>query len=193
MKRAKFLIFSLFLVGGLVATAQILNKKPAEAPEEIDISELVRECKKKATLALDPYRYDASKITYFLYKPFNQVKEVEVFFFNNAEYRLSFNSEAVADPAIAVEIFDKPQGTPGRILLFKKEGVKGGEFLTTSTDLKNELIKAVGKEDVYLKKVYIDYVIPSKKKETHQNERTGEVSTIRTKGAMVLALGYKNV
>jgi hypothetical protein len=190
MKKLIFSSVTIVLLGTLV-TAQVLNKKPAEAPEAEDITALVLQYKKEATQSLEPYRYDNSKITYFLYKPFEQIKEVEVFFFNTSEYRISFNSKAVKDP-IVVEIYDKPIDAPNRTLLYKKDGVQGGLFQCTSKELKDKLVEALGKE-LQLKKVYIDYRIPAKAKETTTDERTGEEFTTRHKAAMVLAMGYSNL
>lgn len=209
MKNFKAL-FVLLLLTVTIAVGQVFNKKP-EVEEKPDMRELVRQYKKEAKQKLEPYRYDASKITYFLYKPYEQSKEIEVFFFNNAEYKLSFNSKAVKDP-ITIKVYDRAKNQQNRILLYSKENVAKSEFGVTSKDLNKKLKeKVIARKDaqsedglseeekaaftskIHLKKVYIDYIIPSKPREKKQNPETGEMETIRTKGAMVVAMGYSNI
>ncbi len=193
MKRSIIYITAFLLFSGVV-TAQLLNKKADEAPESEDISAIVSEAKKEATLKLQPYRYDAAKVTYFIYKPFDQIKEIEVVFFNSVDYRLAFNSKAVQSDGISVKIYDKPQTVKERNLLFEKPGVKAGNnFEVTSSELTATLVSTLGKPELKLKKVYIDYVVPAQKREVHKDERTGEETTIRTKAAMVLSMGYQNI
>ena len=195
-------VMSTLAIGTLYA--QVFNKKTerraGETDYEItDVSDQVPELKKQARTSLTPFRYDASKVTYFVYKTFQQRKEVEVFFFNGNDYQIAFNPGAV-DNALELEIWDKPQTYANKTLLYKKSGVKGGIFPVQSTELRQALIDkkveagmpAQEAEKLQLKKVYVNYIIPAKAKETKTGDE-GQTVVVRTKGAMVMAMGYKNV
>jgi hypothetical protein len=187
----RILISSIAVMAVTLVTAQALQKKTAQKPEEEDLAAKVPEWKKAATEALAPYRYDASKVTYFTYQPYEQTKEVEVFFFNNTDYKISFNCNGVKE-AIGVEIFDKPEGSPDRVSLYKTDAAPGKSFHCTSSELNKKASSDSGKP-VNLKKAFISYKIPSKAREVFKDERSGQESVIRTRGAMVLAMGYSNV
>lgn len=186
----RIIISTLSILAVSLVTAQVLQKKPSEKPQEEDLAAQVTVYKKEATKALEPYRYDASKVTYFTFQPYEQTKEVEIFFFNKTEYRLAFNSKGIKEN-IVVEIYDRAEGQPDRTLLFKKEAAPGGEFTCTSTELTKKFEEGGKKGE--LKRAFISYRIPSKVKETFKDERSGEESVIRKRGAMVLAMGYSNV
>lgn len=193
---------TLMLLIGTMTFAQLLNKRtPDTETETQDLSEIVSKLKADAKLKLEPFRYDGSKVTYFLYKPYLQRKEVEVYFFNDTEYKLAFNSNAVeGDGPLEVAIYDRPHDNKYRTKLFEKKGVTQSEFDVTSTQLLNALKEAkVAKgmseaeaNDIRLKKVYIDYIIPSKPREIITDEK-GNKTIVRTKAAMVMAMGYSNI
>jgi hypothetical protein len=207
MKKKLTAITLVFAVSG-IATSQMFNKKSDQRAGETvykitpeDLSDQIPTKKKEAKESLKPYRYDASKVSYFIYKTFEQRKEVEVFFFSNNEYKLAFNPGSVAE-AIEVKIYDKPNNYRDRTELWSKSGVSGGIFDVTSTTLLNNLIDKKVKvdssmtqseaENLILKKVYINYLIPAKEKDITAGEK-GEKVITRTKGAMILSMGYKNV
>lgn len=201
MKKSKIAILTAgILFISVLASAQLLNKRPAEE-EEVDLKEQVRQYKRDAMLQLEPYRYDGAKITYFIYKPYEQLKEVEVFFFNTAEYKLAFNSNGIqGEHKLTLEIYDRPSTMRDRTLLYKKEGISPGEFSVTSKQLVDEFFKKnegslseVEKANFRLKKAYINYLVPSIPKTFETDPKTGEKSVVTLKGAMVLAMGYSNI
>jgi hypothetical protein len=61
--------------------------------------------KVEAKSQLKPYRFDGSKITYFNFKTYKQVKEVEVYLFNSTDYRFSFNGKSLNSITCAFDIF----------------------------------------------------------------------------------------
>ncbi len=204
--KKKLIAITLGIAVSGIAISQVFNKKSDQnagqtiykiIPE--DLSEQIPVKKKEAKESLKPYRYDASKVSYFIYKTFEQRKEVEVFFFSSNEYKLAFNPGSIAD-AIDVKIYDKPNNYQNRTELYSKNGVSGGIFDVSSTtlldNLKAKKIEAGMTEDqantLILKKVYINYMIPAKEKDISKGEK-GEKIVTRTKGAMILSMGYKNV
>ena len=102
MKTKLFTIaFVAFLAGG-TASAQVLNKKSNQRAGQTDykiipdsLNVMISGIKKETRKNLEPYRYDASKTSYYVYKTFDQSKEVEVFYFSSNEYKMAFNGEAV--------------------------------------------------------------------------------------------------
>lgn len=189
-----------------VSNAQMFNKKTDQragetdyvvVPEDLKVK--IPEIKKKTRVSINPYRYDASKTTYYVYKTFEQAKEIEVFFFSSNEYKMVFCGDAVADP-IKVEIYDKPKNFVDRTLLFSKDGVAAGEFELTSTELLNKLreLKIEGgmteaeANTLKLKKVFVNYIIPSKDKQVDKGDQ-GQTVITKTKGAVIMAMGYKNI
>ncbi len=205
MKKKLIAITLGFAISG-IGISQVFNKKSDQnagqtiykiVPE--DLSEQIPAKKKETKESLKPYRYDASKVSYFIYKTFEQRKEVEVFFFSSNEYKLAFNPGSIAD-AIEVKIYDKPNNYQNRTELWSKSGVTGGIFDVSSTTLLDNLkakkieggMTTEQAEALILKKVYINYMIPAKEKDISKGEK-GEKVITRTKGAMILSMGYKNV
>ena len=190
----------------LLVTFMVINsvghaQKRNHEDEEDDLATLIAEYKQQAREALEPYRYDNSRVTYFVYKAFEQRIEIEMYMFNPAEYRFSFNGKAVED-AIKLEIYDKPINYKYRTMLYERESVAGDEFTFESDGLEEKYRSArmsdgMSEEDaqtVRLKRVFINYIIPSKaREEVIINEKTQEKAYIKHKGAMVVAIGYKNI
>jgi len=168
---------------------------------EDDLATLITEYKKEARRALDPYRYDNSRVTYFVYKAFEQRLEIEMRLFRPSEYRFSFNGKAV-DDAIKLEIYDKPRNYKYRTRLYERESISGDEFTFESGRMEqkyrsSKIADGMSEEDaktVRLKKVYINYIIPSKEREeVIIDEKTQEKAFIKYRGAMIVAMGYKNI
>jgi len=90
--------------------------------------------KAEAKSKLKPYRFDGSKITYFNFKTYKQVKEVEIYLFNNTDYRFSFNGKSLQND-ITVEIYDKDKTEGDRTLLKKFDGIQGKNILIESAEL----------------------------------------------------------
>ncbi len=206
MKR-KSIIFALsLLVASGISVAQVLNKNKKSketiyktVPE--DIAQNLPQVKSETKKEMEPFRYEGSKVTYFIYKTFEQRKEVELFFFSNNEYRVIFNSKLIdGDDPIKITIYDQPRNIAGRHVLYSETLSKDGSNKTiTSTELLETLKSKLPEVDefgnpikVALQKVYIDYVIPSKEQQIEEGEK-GERVVIRTKGAIVMAMGYNNV
>ena len=103
--------------------------------------------KEKARKALDPFRYDSSKLIKISCRKQSFVKEVEVPLFIGEKYRFVFNTEALTKPVI-IDIYNKGKDARNRKLLFstKDNPGKGGQQIwehTRST------------------KVFVDYTIPA--------------------------------
>src|SRR5690606_72084 len=165
-------------------TTLFRSRKEKENGSEInyeidDHSTKVGELKTAVVNQLSPYKYDQTKVTYFTYKPFEQLKQVEIFFFQKTEYKMVFNTGAVEKP-ISIRIYDKPSDYASRTLLAEQENASGGMFEFTSTELLENLkerkilddgMSKMEADDLELKKVYINYYIPSKPKETKEGEK----------------------
>ncbi|MEZ4936315.1 MAG: hypothetical protein R2799_01840 [Crocinitomicaceae bacterium] len=168
------------LLGGiLMLSAAFVIAQTAD--EIAEFREKIKTNKDEAQASLTPYKYDGSKITYYNVKPFEQVKEVEVYLFNNTDYKFSFSAKSSIHD-IKVQIYDVDRESENRILLKEISNVKGTTFLLNSKEL-NDTYKSKGGSD-RLKRVYVDYVIP---------KASGKVdkSSMDSRGAVVLVMGYK--
>lgn len=158
------------------------------------------EYKKACRAALKPYRYDGVKTTSFIYKSFEYLKEIEVATIQNAEYRLSYNAKGIHHDKIQIKIYDKPKTAKGRVLLYEKTDVGGNEFKFETTDMLAKLKQAkldrgidpAIVEQMRLKKIFINYVIPAVDRTTETND-FGEEVTVKLKGAIILCVGYSNL
>ena len=104
-----------------------------------------KELKDKASLLLDPYKYDSSELTKIIYKTKESVKEVEVPLFIGEKYRFVFELEALPKH-VEVQIYNKDKDAKNRKLLFSSKDMgdkKEFEFDVTR-----------------VRTVYIDYIIP---------------------------------
>lgn len=155
----------------------------AQTADEIaEFKEKINANKSEAQSSLTPFKYDGSKITYYNAKSFEQNKEVEVYLFNNTDYKFSFSAKS-ADHNIVIKIYDKnSESAADRILLKEISNVKGTSFVVNSKDL-NDAYKKSGGAD-RLKRVYVEYTIPA---------TTGKVdkNSMSSRGAIVLVMGYK--
>ncbi|MCB0478218.1 MAG: hypothetical protein KDC84_08645 [Crocinitomicaceae bacterium] len=168
------------LLGGiLMLSAAFVIAQTAD--EIAEFREKITANKSEAQSSLTPYKYDGSKITYYNVKTFEQVKEVEVYLFNNTDYKFSFSAKS-ANHDVVVKIYDKDRESEDRVLLKEISNVKGTSFLLNSKEL-NDTFKSKGGSD-RLKRVYVDYVIP---KSTGKVDKT----SMDSRGAVVLVMGYK--
>ncbi len=149
-----------------------------------EFKENISNQKAEAKGELKPFRYDGSKVTYFNFKTYKQTKEVEIYLFNNTDYRFSFNGKSLPND-ITVQIYDKSKTETNRILLKEFDGIKGQNMLIESTDL-NETYKNKKSGANRLKRVFVDYIIPATP--GAQNKKP----TMKERGAVVLVTGYKN-
>ncbi|MFN3917715.1 MAG: hypothetical protein ACK4K0_08225 [Flavobacteriales bacterium] len=193
----KIIYIPLFFVA--LTTGVVFAQKEKKVSPEESQQEMLETLRKDARAALKPYRYDASKTTIFSYKQFDYVKEVEIALSNSAEYIFSVNANGVQHDKITLLVYDKPEGAKGRVLLYEKKNVGGNNFTFKSDELLEKMKedrKAKGVDQtvidrMYLKNVYVDFVIPAVEKEVEADKK-GEVVVVK-KGAVVIAVGYDNI
>lgn len=149
-----------------------------------EFKENITSQKGEAKAALTPYRFDGSKITYFNFKTYKQVKEVEIYLFSNTDYRFSFNGKSLPND-IKIEIYDEDKTNSERILLKTFEKIQGQNILIESSELNQSYSDQKGTEK-RLKRVFVNYVIPPVA--GAQNKKP----TMKERGAVVLVMGYKN-
>ncbi len=149
-----------------------------------EFKENIKRNKAEAKEVIKPYLYDGYKTTYFNYKTYKQVKEVEIYLFNNTEYRLAFNGKACPNDII-VKIYDQSKAVSDRILLKEISSVTGQSIVVQTKDLFSEY-KNKGGTASRLKRVFVDYEIPATAGANNANP------TIGHRGAIVLVMGYKN-
>lgn len=190
----------------LLADSSLAQKKrkkddlDPEAAAKAAFKEVLSGYKKDCRSALKPYRYDGIKTTQFSYKPYEYVKEVEIATIQNAEYRLSYNTKGIEHDKIQIKIYDKPDNDKRRVLLYEQAEVGGDEFFFETTEMIEKLKKAKLKKGIdsaivdqmRLKKIFIDYIIPAVERETEVNE-WGEEILVNLKGAIILCVGYYNL
>ena len=173
---------------------------------------LLKDYRKNCRIALRPFRYDGSLTTNFTYKEFDYAKEVEIATIQNENYRLSFNSMAVMDEPISIKIYDKPKKYRDRVLLYETSEVSNSEFTTETSEMIEKLKEAKSKElaektaisekdrsyqqkiieNIRLKKLFINYIIPYSERE-YKIDEAGNESRVYTKGSIILAVGYNNL
>ena len=172
----------------------------------------LKDFRKNCRIALRPFRYDGSLTTHFTYKEFDYAKEVEIATIQNENYRLSFNSMAVLNEPIGIKIYDKPKKYRDRVLLYETTDVASNEFTTETKEMIEKLKEAKSKklaentdiseevrsyqqkviENIRLKKLYINYIIPYTER-AYKIDEEGNESRVITKGSIILAVGYNNL
>jgi len=199
----KKILYTLFLVVFVSNIAMLQKGKKGKG--EVDpyqaFKEELSEYRKASRVSLKPYRYDGIKTTYFSYKSFDYIKEIEIGTIQETEYRLSFNANGIHHDKIKVRIYDRPKGNRGRVLLYEKNEVGGNEFTCETGEMLDRLKEAKRENGVSepvinamrLKKLYVDYVIPAVDRETEIDEMTGNEVSVVKKGAIVFSVGYKNL
>jgi len=212
MKFISKIILPILLLSSIsVVNAQIIggNKKDkkdkyVETDGKAEFDNQVQENRVDARAKLKPYKYNGTKSTYFSYKTYTYAKEFEIITIQKTDYKLAFNSNSVKHDKIQVRIYDRPKKANGRILLFEKESVGGGEFVVNLEDL-NAIFRAEKAKHssldptviakMRLKKVYIQYIIPAVDREVSvvTDGANQDQTTIIKFSAMVVAVGYKNL
>ena len=170
-----------FILVGFFAFALVFAQTVTNLTE---FKENIRQNKAEAKESIKPYLYDGYKTTYFNYKTYKQVKEVEIYLFNNTEYRLAFNGKSCPND-ISIKIYDQSKSVSDRIMLKEITTVKGENIVVQTKDLFDAYKKANGKS-TRLKRVFVDYEIPATPGANNANP------TIEHRGAVVLVMGYKN-
>ena len=196
-------IIPFLLIILLTDSAVAQNKKDEMDPEAVAKAAFIEEIsghKKVCRAALKPYRYDGVKTTHFIYKAFEYLKEVEIATIQNAEYRLSYNTNGIHHDKIKMQIYDKPSKDNRRVLLYEKSEIGGNEF-SFETNLMIEKLKQSKLDkgidstivnQMRLKKIFINYIIPAVERTTEINE-FGEDIPVKLKGAVILCVGYSNI
>lgn len=149
-----------------------------------EFKENISSQKGEAKAALSPYRFDGSKVTYFNFKTYKQVKEVEIYLFSNTDYRFSFNGKSLPS-GITVEIYDQDKTAANRVMLTSFTDLQGKNVLIESADL-NKTYKEKTGTDIRLKRVFVDYII------TPVAGAENKKPTMKERGAVVLVMGYRN-
>ncbi|HLP12061.1 MAG TPA: hypothetical protein VK177_09040 [Flavobacteriales bacterium] len=198
--KLKSIFLTLTLVMGLtLGFAQLIGgKKGGDAEPAVSKA---AEYKAKSREKIKPHRYDGSKITYFNYGTFEQIKSVEVLLFNGIDYKFCFNTEGVPK-SIDLKIYDreslKNETDKGkRILLYEANGVMGKDVVVTSEELLKTL--QATKSVTSLKKVFIEYHVPIGDKVAPAPAPEGKKSkdapatNPQEQGIVVVSYGYKNV
>ena len=140
--------------------------------------------KAEAKKELAPYIYDGYKTTYFSYKPYKQTKQLEIYLFNNTEYKLVINSKACFK-GLKINIYDKDKTSKNRILLKSIDDAENKNFVIKTNEL-NEALKASISKATRLKRIFINYDIPADSKSNNTK------SMIEDRAAVILVMGYKN-
>lgn len=144
----------------------------------------IKSNKAEAKKAVKPYLYDGYKTTYFNYKTYKQTKEVEIYLFNNTEYRLSFNGKSCPRD-VKVKIYNADKSSKSRILLKEIPSVSGANMVIQTKEL-NEAYKKANSKATRLKRVFVSYEIPATPSANNSKPK------IEDRGAVVLVMGYKN-
>ncbi|MDB9990858.1 hypothetical protein OAD79_05415 [Flavobacteriales bacterium] len=172
----------------------------------------LKDFRKSCRIALRPFRYDGSLTTHFSYKEFDYVKEVEIATIQNENYRLSFNSMGVLHDPITIKIYDKPKKYTNKVLLYETTDVANSEFTTETKEMIEKLKEAKSKElaektdisddqrsyqqkiieNIRLKKLFINYIIPYSER-GYKIDEEGNESRVISKGSIILAVGYNNL
>lgn len=140
--------------------------------------------KAEAKKELSPYMYDGYKTTYFNYKTYEQTKELEIYLFNNTEYKLVINSKSCSK-GININIYDKDKTSEDRVLLKSIENAENKNLVIKTNEL-NEALKASNSKATRLKRVFINYEIPAIS--TSNNTKP----LMEDRAAVILVMGYKN-
>ena len=203
MKLKYIISFILILFFTDITFAQNKQKKDeieAQALAKAALKEELSGYKKACRGALKPYRYDGVKTTLFGYKPYEYIKEVEIATIQDAEYRLSYNTKGIHHDKIKMQIYDKPSKDKRRVLLYEQAEVGGDQFSFETTVMIEKLkevklnkgIDSAIVDQMRLKKIFIDYIIPAVDRKTEVNE-FGEDVILKLKGAIILCVGYHNL
>lgn len=176
------------------------QKVETEGKAKFDL--LVQENRVAARKALMPYKYYGTKSTYFSYKTYAYVKEIDILTVEKTDYLLSFNAMCISDNKITVQIYDRSKNQNGRTLLYENKDIGGNEFVVSLNDLNETFRKEKLKtsslpfetiQKMRLKKVYVNYIIPGVDREINiaTNGTDQKQETVIQFSAMIVAVGYQ--
>ena len=195
-----FILIILLTETALAQKKQKKDEMDSQALAKAELKEELSGYKKLCRAALNPYRYDGVKTTQFSYKPYEYIKEVEIATIQDAEYRLSYNTKGIHHDKIKMQIYDKPSKDKRRVLLYEQAEVGGDQFSFETTVMIEKLkevklnkgIDSAIVDQMRLKKIFINYIIPAVERTTEINE-FGEDVVVKLKGAIILCVGYHNL
>ncbi len=154
LKRHKWFLAGIFLLGPLTS-----GDRPGQACD----SDAIVESSKKM---LEPYKYDAAKVSKIRLSDEKQRGEIEVPLFWGEKYRFVFDRSG-APQKVEVEIYDKESGKNNRKLLFSSAQLP---------DSKEQFVYEPERSN----SLYVNYVIPPQKEGNEDGS-----------GCMAFVLGYK--
>ncbi|MFK8044074.1 MAG: hypothetical protein AB8B72_01165 [Crocinitomicaceae bacterium] len=166
---------------GLFVFAAVIAQKVTNLSE---FKDSIKQNKTEAKNAIKPYLYDGYKTTFFNYKTYKQTKEVEIYLFNNTEYRLAFNGKSCPSD-ITVKIYNESKSSANRTLLKEMSDLSGQSMVVQTSEL-NDAYKASSSSKSKLKRVFVEYEIPATPEANNANP------SIEHRGAVVLVMGYQN-
>ena len=201
------LLFIIFIINPIFYAQKDVELSPHQE-RMIQLKDFRKSCR----TALRPFRYDGSLTTHFSYKEFDYAKEVEIATIQNENYRLSFNSMGVLHDPISIKIYDKPKKYTNKVLLYETTDVANSEFTTETKEMIEKLKEAKSKElaektdisddqrsyqqkiieNIRLKKLFINYIIPYSER-GYKIDEEGNESRVISKGSIILAVGYNNL
>ena len=201
------LLFIIFIINPIFYAQKDVELSPHQE-RMIQLKDFRKSCR----IALRPFRYDGSLTTHFSYKEFDYAKEVEIATIQNENYRLSFNSMGVLHDPISIKIYDKPKKYTNKVLLYETTDVANSEFTTETKEMIEKLKEAKSKElaekteisddqrsyqqkiieNIRLKKLFINYIIPYSER-GYKIDEEGNESRVISKGSIILAVGYNNL
>ncbi|MBL4704553.1 MAG: hypothetical protein JKY54_08525, partial [Flavobacteriales bacterium] len=131
-KRTYRYIVPLLLVATLLVSFSLDqkgDKKKKAGKNQVDPAVQFRDevagYRKECKAALKPFRYSFGRTTYFNYRGYNTVKEVEVSLMLNARYKFCFNAQGVTMEPIKIQVYNRPSDFNTRVLLYEKSGIGG--------------------------------------------------------------------
>jgi hypothetical protein len=199
--KVKLILATIVLGSGMIyGFTQTPEKNESE--QEGAVSKAA-EYKSKSREKIKPYRYDGSKISYFNYTTYEQVKSVEVLLFNGIDYKFCFNTDGVPK-SIDIKIYDrealKNESDKGkRILLYEASGVMKKDIVITTAQLLKKLQESKSSITT-LRKIFIEYTVPFGDKTPEAPSADGgkkgkdaPVTNAVEQGIVVVSYGYKNV
>lgn len=135
----------------------------AQTDEEEDFC-TYKEFRDRVKEMLDPYEYDAQKVSKFTLKDKSQTKEIEVPLFIGENYRVVFSQEGMPQPVL-IEIYNKASTKSKRELLWSNEDSMDHVEWTWEPEKS--------------KKFYVNYTVPA-------------TNDVTKKGCMYFVVGYES-
>lgn len=124
---------------------------------------------------IKPFRYEGSRVTYFVRGKDNQVKSVQAYLILDTEYRFAFSGKECFSK-VSIKVYDSNSDSK-RVLLKEIKNIKGKNMMISSSEMTHIFHRKVSKDE-RLRTVYIEYEI--EEGATDRNE------------AIIMVVGYKD-